>query len=263
MKNRRSVCRSITLCILGTFALPALSQYQPGLGGSRLSAGFSLGYLTRTLDAGEGASETAPELTSVLASLVLRYDIKPGFTLAAHVGYSSSAFDGLVFRRLPFSVDFGQDAGRVGGILFGAEIEKSLLGEGPVGLGIAGQFFASLGLRKEWNLPGLAAEGSVKGKPVWMRASIGPVLSYRGWTGITPFLFPRFDYLWGTFELDQEVQTLEGKEKKDIKSKSRLGLGLGADFEFSESLRFRGEAGVYPRGGGADYSVMLQTIIAF
>ena len=263
MNNHRFLFCAVALVALGTSGLPALGQAYSGSGSPGLKAGFSLGYLTRTLDLGEEAGETAPELTSVLASLVLRYDVRTGFTLAAHVGYSSTAFDGLVFRRLPFSVDFGQDAGRIGGILVGAEVEKSLLGGGAFGLELRGQFFASLGLQKEWNLPGLAAEGSVKGKPVWMKASVGPVISYRGWAGVTPFLFPRFDYLWGTFELDQKVQTLEGNEKKDIKSKSQFGLGLGADFELSASLRIRGEAGVYPRGGGADYSVMLQTIIAF
>ncbi|MBP1768915.1 MAG: hypothetical protein H6P98_3030 [Candidatus Aminicenantes bacterium] len=260
MKNHKLVFCAIILVTLGTSALPALSQAHSESG---LRAGFSLGYLSRTLDVGEEAGETTPELTSVLASLVLRYDLQPGFSLAAHVGYSSSAFDGLAFRRLPFSVDFGRDAGRIGGLLLGAEIEKSLLGEGAFGLGILGRFFASLGIQKEWDLPGLAAEGSVKGKPVWMKASVGPVLSYRGWAGFTPFLFPRFDYLWGTFELDQKVQSLEGNEKKDIKGKGQFGLGLGADFELSKSLRVRGEAGVYPRGGGADYSFLLQTIIAF
>jgi hypothetical protein len=260
MKNRRFAFSVIALFALGALASPALSQSRSASG---LRAGISLGYLSRTLDAGEEGSKSAPELTSLLTSLVLRYDIQPGFTLAAHVGYSSSAFEGLVFRRLPFSVDFGQDAGRLGGILVGAEVEKSLLGGSTFGLGIAAQFFASLGLQKEWPLPGLAAEGSVKGKPVWMRASVGPVLSYQGWSGVTPFLFPRFDYLWGTFELNQKVQTLQGNEKKDIKGKGQFGIGLGADFELSRALRFRGEAGVYPRGGGADYSVMLQTIVAF
>lgn len=260
MNNRRLVCCAVAVSVIGISVLPALSQARSGSG---LRAGFSLGYLSRTIDAGEEAAESAPELASVLASLVLRYDVQPGFSLAAHVGYSSTTFDGLVFRRLPFSVDFGRDAGRIGGILVGAEVEKLLLGGGAFELGILGQFLASLGLQKSWDLPGLAAQWSVEGKPVWMKASLGPVVSYRGWGGVTPYLFPRFDYLWGTFELNQKVQTLEGDEKKDIKGKGRFGLGLGADFEFSESLRFRGEAAVYPRGGGADYSLMLQTLIAF
>jgi opacity protein-like surface antigen len=244
-------------------ASPAFSQVNSGSKRSGFSTGFSLGYLSRALEMNEETAEAAPKLTSLLASLILRYNFQPGFSLAVHLGYSSSTFDSLVFRRLPFSVDFSSEAGGLGGILVGAEIEKSLLGEGAFGLGILGQFFASLGINKEWDLPGLAAKGSVKGKPDWMKAAVGPVLSYRGWAGITPFLFPRYDYLWGTFELDQTVLDLKASEAKDIKSKSQFGIGLGADFDPSPSWRLRAEAAFHPYGGGTDYSFVLQTIFTF
>ncbi len=263
MKNRLILCCAIISVVLMAAASPAFSQASSGSASSGFRAGFSLGYLSRTLDFNEEDADTAPKMMSLLASLVLRYDFQPGFSLAVHLGYGSSTFDSLVFRRLPFSVDFSSEAGAIGGILVGTEIEKSVVGEGTFGLGILGQFFASLGINKEWDLPGLAAKGSVEGKPVWMKASVGPVLSYRGWAGITPFLYPRFDYLWGTFELDQTVQELKASEKKDIKSKSQFGLGLGADFEPSTSLRFRAEASLHPYQGGTDYSFILQTIFMF
>jgi hypothetical protein len=128
---------------------------------------------------------------------------------------------------------------------------------------LRGQFIASFGLSKKWKLQGLAVDGSADGKPVWMNASVGPLLTYRGWKGVTPFLCPRFDYLWGSFEFKETIQELTGSEKKEIKGKGRFSLGMGADFELSSSLRFRGEAGFYPRSGGTDFSFTIQTLVAF
>jgi len=263
MKYRPILGCALISVVLFAATPPAFGQARPSSGSSGFRAGLSFGYLSRTLDLNEEVQDVIPKMTSLLASLVLEYEFRPGFSLSAHVGYSSSTFDGLTFRRLPYSLEIDTDSGSMGGILLGAEVEKSVLGGAAFGVDIRGQFFASLGLNKEWKIPGLAVEGSAKGKPIWMKASVGPVLTYQGWEGITPFLYPRFDYLWGNFELGQTVQDLKGNEKKDIKGKSQFCLGLGADFELSASLRFRGEAGLYPRRGGIDYSFTIQTLLAF
>jgi len=263
MKYRPILCSALISVVLCALTPQAFGQASPVSGDSGFRAGLSLGYLSRVLNLSEEVEDVIPKMTSLLASLVLEYEFRPGFSLSAHVGYSSSTFDGLTFRRLPYSLEIDTDSGSMGGILLGAEVEKSVLGGAAFGVDIRGQFFASLGFNKEWKISGLAVEGSAKGKPIWMKASVGPVLTYRGWQGITPFLYPRFDYLWGNFELGQTVQDLKGNEKKDIKGKSQFGLGLGADFELSASLRFRAEAGLYPRQGGLDYSFMIRTLLAF
>jgi hypothetical protein len=263
MKYRPILCCALILVVLFSLTPPAVGQARPDTGSSGFRAGLSLGYLSRTLDSNEEVQDVIPKMTSLLAGLILEYELQPGFSLSAHVGYSLSTFDGLVFRRLPYSLEIDADSGSMGGILLGAEVEKSVLGGTAFGVDIRGQFFASLGLNKEWKIPGLAVDGSAKGKPIWMKASAGPVLTYRGWEGVTPFLYPRFDYLWGSFELAQTVQDLKGDEKKDVKGKGQFGLGLGADFELSSWLRFRGEAGLYPRRGGTDYSFVIQTLFAF
>lgn len=263
MKYRPILCAAVISVVLCALTPQAFGQAGPVSGHSGLSAGLSLGYLSRVLKLSEEVKDVIPKMTSLLASLVIEYKLQPGLSLAAHVGYSSSTFDGLTFRRLPYSLEIDTDSGSMGGILLGAEVEKSILRGAAFGVDIRGQLFASLGLNREWKIPGLAVEGSAKGKPIWMKASVGPVLTYRGWEGVTPFLYPRFDYLWGNFELGQTVQDLKGNEKKDIRSKSQFGLGLGADFELSASLRFRAEAGLYPRRSGIDYSFMIQTLLGF
>lgn len=263
MRKRPIPFRALTLVLLFAFAMPAVGQDPRDSGNSGFRAGLSLGYLSRAFDLNGEDQDTAPKMTALLASLILEYEFQPGFSLAAHIGYSSSNFDSITFRKIPFSLEIDADSGRLGGILLGAELKKSVLGGASFTVDIRGQFFASLGFGREWKLPGLAVEGSAKGKPTWMKASAGPVLTYRGWEGVTPFLYPSFDYLWGSFEFEEAVQELKGSEKKDIKGKSLFGLGLGSDFVLSSSLRFRAEASLYPWRGGTDYSFMIQTLLAF
>jgi hypothetical protein len=262
MRHRLTLSGALLVFVLAALTPPAVGQAEPGQEHSRFRAGLSLGYLSRALDLEKEVEDVVPEVTAFLASLVVEYEFQPGFTLSAQVGYSSSAFDGLVFRRLPLSLEIGADSGRMGGILVGAEVEKSLLQGAAFGVDIRGQFLASLGFEKEWDLPGLAAPGSAKGKPMWMNASIGPVLTYRGSGAFVPYLYPRFDYLWGNFEFEENVEELKGNEKKDLKGKSLFGLGLGADFELS-SVRLRAEAGLHPRPEGMDYSVVVRTLLGF
>jgi len=263
MRYRPIPCCALSLVIFLSLTMPAAGQDVGVSENSRFKVGLGVDYSSRGLVLNDEEQDPIPNMTSLVAGLILEYEFEPGFSLSGHVGYSSSSFDSIFFRQLPFSVEIGSDSGSIGGILVGAEIEKSLLGGAGFGVDIRGQFFASLGLGKEWELPGLAVEGSVKGTPNWMRASAGPVLTYHGWKGVVPFLYPRLDYLWGTLEFEETVQELKETEKQDIKGKSLFGLGLGSDFELSSSLRVRAEASLYPREGGTDYSFMIRTLFAF
>ena len=240
-----------------------IGQAGPESGSSGFHAGLSLGYLSRSLNSDDEEQEASPKMTSLFAALCLEYQFQPGFTLAVSVGYSATNFDRLIFRGLPFSVEIEADSGRVGGLLLGAEVQKSLFAGGAFAVDIRGQFLASFGFGKDWSLPGLAVEGSAKGTPAWMKASVGPVLAYRAGEGVSPFLNPRFDYLWGSFKFKETVQDLKGNEKKDIRGKGVFAVGLGSDFDLTASLRFRAEAGLYPHGDGTDFSFTIRTLLAF
>jgi hypothetical protein len=254
---------AIILVILFVLAMPAAGQDVIGSDRPGFRVGLGLEYFTRAIVLNDEEQDILPEMTCLLASLIFEYEFEPGFSLTGHIGYSSSNFDSLTFRELPFSLEIDSDSGSLGGILLGAEVEKSVLGGTGFGVDIRGQFIASLGLDREWDLPGLAVEGSAKGKLNWMRACAGPVLTYKGWRGIVPFLYPRLDYIWGSYELKETVQELVGSEKPDIKGKSLFGLGLGSDFELSPSFHVRAEASLYPRPGGTDYSFLIRTLLAF
>lgn len=267
MKLRRFLWLAPIVTIFAVFLVLAppetFGKAAPESGGPGFRAGLTLGYLSRSLSADDKEQDASPKTTSLLAGVVLEYQFQPGFAIAVQVGYSATNFDALTFRGLPFSVSLDRDSGKIGGLLLGAEVQKSLLSRGAFRADIRGQFLASFGMAKEWSLKGLAVEGSAKGTPTWMKASVGPVLAYQMGEGVCPFLNPRFDYLWGSFEFKETVQDLKGNEKKDIKGKGRFAVGLGSDFDLTASLRIRAEASLYPHGDSVDSSFTIQTLLAF
>ena len=230
---------------------------------SSSSPGFKPGlrfdYFSRTVGWDGGKSKS--QLNSYFASLVLGYEIQPGFFLAAIVGYSSSTFEGLTFRKLPISIDF--EGGGISGLVFGAQIDKSLLRGTRLDIDIFGQFLTYQGTKKKWDIPGLAVPGTLEGTPTWRRASIGPVFTYKSSKNFSPYLYPSFDYLWGTFEMKETVQSLQGLEKKEIKAKSPFGITAGAKVSSSAKLAINAEVGAYPYNGGVDYSAMIAVLFSF
>jgi hypothetical protein len=233
---------------------PIVSSSSPGF-----KPGLRFDYFSRTVS--WDGEKSKSQLSSYVGSLILGYEIQPGFFLAAIVGYSSSTFDGLVFRKLPLSIDL--EGGGINGLVFGAQINKSLLSGKRLDIDILGQFLAYQGAKKKWDIPGLAVPGTLEGTPTWMRASIGPVLTYRSSKNFSPYLYPSFDYLWGTFEMKETVQSLQGLEKKEIKAKIPFGIAAGASVSSSAKLTINAEVGVYPYNGGVDYSALIIALFSF
>ena len=77
MRYRPILCCALIFVVVFALALPAVGQARPGLESSGLSAGLSLGYLSRTLDLNEEVQEVIPKMTALLASLVLEYEFRP------------------------------------------------------------------------------------------------------------------------------------------------------------------------------------------
>jgi hypothetical protein len=261
MKYRSMSGSMLIFVLFFAFAPATFGQTHPSSGASSFRPGVELEYGSRTVGWTENGQDATSKMSSILASFILTYEVQPGFVVAARVGYTSTSFDTLAFRQLPFSIEL--EAGGISGILLGGEVEKVLMAGETYSLNIVGQFLASLGFNKKWDIPGLAVEGSIQGKPTWMKASFGPVLAYRGWEGITPFVYPRLDYIWGKFKLDESIQQLQGSAERDIKGKAIFGLGLGTDLELSTRILLRAEAALYPREGGTDYSFTVRTLFSF
>jgi len=247
--------------VLVLFTAPLVIAQAPSKAASstHFQSGLRFDYFSRTV--GWSNDEATSKLTSFIGSLVLGIEFRPGFSLAAILGYSSTDFESVTFSRLPLSVDFG--GGGISGYVLGGEICGRLLSGPSLGIDLVGQFLTCLGGNKKWDIPGLVVSGTVEGKQNWMRASIGPQFIYREWKGFSPYVFPSFDYLWGTFTMKETIQTLGGEEKKDHKGKSLFGIALGANIDVSAKIQIKGEAGIYPYDGGVDYSAVLKALISF
>lgn len=242
------------------FSLTQLASGQFRLESQSFKLGLRSEYFSRTLSS-DVEGET-PRLTAYLINLALRYDLRAGFSVAILLGYASSNYQELVFRQLPFSIDF--EGSGISGLVVGAEVEKSLFSQDNFEVDILGQFLACLGIKKEFDIPDLVVPGSIGAKPSWMRAAVGPVFVLIGGERFRPYINPCYNYLWGTFSMDQTVQSLEGTERKKIKGKSQFGVLLGTVLEVSEKFELKAEAGLfYPHKGGSDYSVMLQGLFSF
>jgi hypothetical protein len=243
------------------FAIPLAVAQTPSKAASSIhfQPGLRFDYFSRTVSWSK--DEATSKLTSFIGSLVLGIEFRPGFSLAAILGYSSTDFDSVTFSRLPISVDFG--GGGISGYILGAEICGRLHAGPSLGIDLVGQFLTCQGGNKKWDVPGLVVPGTVEGEQTWMRASIGPQFIYREWKGFSPYVFPSFDYVWGTFTMKETIQTLSGEEKKDHKGKSLFGIALGAIIDVSAKIKIKGEAGIYPYNGGVDYSAMVKALFSF
>jgi len=261
MRKRRIIMLAFFSVFISALVPPAVSRMpdRPSPSGFQLGLGFE--YFSQTIAWDDLDTERTSELTSVLASLVLGYKIRPGFYLAAIVGYSSSNFDGLIFRHLPFSTVIA--SGGTNGSLLGGELSAALFRGRMIGLDAFGQVIAFLGAARTSELAGLAVSGNSEGKPSWMRVTAGPVISFGHSPSFKPYIYPNLRYLKGKYEFSETVQSLKGEEKKDITGQGQFGLSAGAEMVLSEKFSLRAEAGLYPHGDGNDYAVNIKTLFAF
>jgi hypothetical protein len=261
------------LCLGAAFLLiirPAFSQ--EAVPKIRMSPGLSFEYFSRTVswdpDPTTKEDKYSSRLRSLLGLLHLDYEIQKGSLVGVLFGYSLTNFNGLVFRQIPFSVDY--QAGGIGGFLVGADIDQNLFTSGYFEMKGMAQFVIYLGSTKNLQVTTLNTEGKLDAKPDdWMRAQIGPVLSYRGFEDLSPFLSVTYNKLWGKFTMTETIGDLKGSEEKKISSKSIVGISLGTKYESSPNFSLRVEAILLPfkkgtnQGWGFDYGGSLQASFSF
>jgi len=231
---------------------------------SVLKLGVGLEYFTRTL-VWDADSRSSP-LAAGFAVARLDTELLKGFTLGACLGYGLSSFNGLIFRALPFSLDY--EAGSSGSFLAGIGAEAMLIKAGDFEIGILGRYVLSLGGTRTLAVPDLNASGSAGAKATWMRIQAGPVLRYTGYQDFAPFVALTYDRLWGTFTMTETVQELTGTEDKAIAGAGSIGALGGFVYEPAPGFSLRAEIGVIPysklAGGlGFDFSGSLKAVLAF
>jgi len=231
----------------------------PGIGFEYFNRKIDL--FTKNTDGEWEEDEIDSRLKSYFVTFSLEFELQGGFSFNPFIGYAVSDYDSMIFRTLPFSVDL--DSGGMKGYLVGAELKKGLLSFRYFSLEASGQFMYYTGQKEEWSLPGLNVEGSVEGKPYWLRGTIGPVIIYKGFDYFFPYLSVSYSKLWGKFKLNQDVLDLSGEEEKKIEAKGVIVLSPGAIYELTEALSLKGEASLTPRKGGIDFGAKVRIMFSF
>lgn len=239
----------------------SLAQYEPHEQTQKITLKPSLGfeYSSRTINWEEKKYHS--KLKSYLIYLSMGVEIQEGFLLNVIVGYNSSNYEGMTFRQLPFSIELGDKA--LGGFLFGGGIEKTIISHEDFEISLLGQFFYSIGFKKEWTITTLNVDGTVESKYNWIEAFIGPVFKYTGFDYFFPYLFVNFTTLRGTFKANEIVQDLEGSENKKFSGDGNFGVSTGFIYEMSESFNLKGETSFIPFRDGVDFGFMVKASYSF
>jgi len=253
--------------LVGPAALRAqdVGEAPPAPTGPVTKLGIGIEYFSRTLS-WDNDLRSSP-LTAAYGVVKLDVELVRGFTVGACLGYGLSNFNGLVFRGLPFSLDY--EAGSSGGFLAGVGLEATGIKAGDFEIGVMGRYVLSLGGTQTLSVTGLNSSGSAEAKATWMRVQAGPVVRYTGYEDFTPYLALTYDRLWGTFTMTETVQELNGSEDKKIAGAGSIGAAFGVLYEPFPNFRLRGEVGAIPykkivgSGLGFDLGGSLNAVLSF
>jgi len=245
MKKICSYCVAALIALsLPQFSFPQF-QDEPSL---RIKPGIHFEYFSRKITWDD--KKHTSDMKSTMIALNTEFEMEWGFSLNGIVGFAMTSFDGLVFRQLPFSVEL--DVGNIEGYILGAELKKSLFSFNNFEIGVFGQIVHNIGKKKDWDITVLNVQGTATGKPTWTRASVGPVFKYTGLERFYPYLRVCYNKLWGTFQMDQVIKTLEGTEEKEINEKNAFEGTLGSILELGKGFSLKGEIHIIPYSGGID-----------
>lgn len=268
--------RRLFLLLLGVGAASILivspASAQETVSKIPFTPGLSFEYFSRTVswdpDPTTNEDRYSSRLPSLLGLLHLDYQIRKGSLVGVLFGYSLTDFEGLVFRQIPISVRY--QAGSIGGFLVGADLGQDLIRSGYFEMKAIAQFVIYFGSTKNLEITNLNTGGTLDAKPdYWLRAQIGPVLSYKGFEYFSPFLRVTYDKVWGKFSVIETIGDLKGSEEKKISSKSIIGFTLGTKYESSPNFSLKAEGTLLPfkkgtnLGWGFDYGGALHAIFSF
>jgi len=256
-KSARKVAAG--LCGLALVLTATLGAQTPAPDRMRIRPALGFEYFNRTITWDNEAYTS--KFKPMLFTLDLEVEVIKHFFVNLTGGYSLSNFNGLVFRQLPFSLDY--EAGNLGGILLGGGLRANFVVGGDFEMDLGAQFVTYLGSTETWLLSGLNTDGTASGKATWYRIQGGPVFWYKGFVDFSPYIRVGVDTLWGKFRMTETISTLIGVEDKDIKSKALFVVAVGTLYEPASNLGLKGEVFVLPHSKGLDYGAQAKIILSF
>jgi hypothetical protein len=263
--NRQRMFRILVVFVLLGLVPQGLRAQNDAPAALRMKPGFNFEYLSRTLSWDNDAYMSTLILPTGYVSL--DFEIVRGFNFGVIAGYSLSNFNGLIFRQLPFSLDY--EAGANSGFVLGAQLQKSLVTSGFWEITVEAQYLAALGSTAIFTIDQLNTPGQFDAKGTWMHFQIGPTVIYRGFELFSPFVGVAYDKLWGTFTVNETVGTLSGTEAKSVSAKGAVAVNLGTIYEPSPnfSLKISGTLVPYSKGTGLglglDLGGTLRAVFSF
>jgi hypothetical protein len=243
-------------------SLPAASPLAAAEAGDGLSmkAGLGFEYFNRTVGWDENAF--ASSVRGYVYSLQGEVELRRGLAACFQAGYALSDFGGLVFRELPFSVEY--QAGGTGGLFVGGGFKARASASKTFDVELTASLDVFFGFGSDWALEGLAVEGSLEGRPSWTRVAVGPVLWYKGLAYfVYPYVHVQYTALWGSFRMTETVASLEGTETKSVSGRGPVAVSVGVLSEVSDVIGLRAEATVVPRKSGLDVGASGRLVFSF
>ena len=245
------------LLLAGTAA--GLAQEEGLSKGMNFKLGLGADVLSRNVQWDKGPDGSKLKAYNVFLTSEFEFPIH--LTLGLFAGLSFSDFNGMLFRNLPFSINY--QAGAVKGVVLGGELRKGLFSFGDFETEVDVQFVSSLGSTKKWPIEGFAVPGVTQGKPRWSQLNAGASLVYAAYENFKPYLGVSLSWLWGDFRMTETMGDLQGTQVREMRQKGLVRISLGTIFQVTRQLGLRGEAGIVPAKGGTDLSVSLRLIYGF
>ncbi len=225
----------------------------------KVKSGIGFEYFNRAVSLND--DEASSSLSSYLFTLNAEFETQGGFFLNVMAGFSLSEFDSITYRELPFSIEL--ESGKIGGYLLGGKIKKSIITLNDFEIGGTAEFVYYIGKEKEWEISDLSVPGTVTGKPSWMRALAGAVITYKGYDYFYPYVSIGYNKLWGTFTLEETIQNLKGTEEKKISGKSNISTVVGTVYELTNALSINAEIKLFPYKDGVDFGLLFKAMYSF
>jgi len=243
---------------------PPLAAAQDAVPPVRILVGVGGGFLSHAIAWDEKTGSSLLDTGYGTIRVGVEFPQKASISLLA--GYGGCGWNGLIFRALPVSVDY--QAGAIGAIFLGAEIQMPLAKPGDWEIGLGARYLFSIGSTGDWTMTELNQVGTFDGRADWMWVQAGPTLTYRGFETFSPYASVFYERLWGTFTMNENINPLTGTEEKKIKGQGVIGAALGMIIEPGDSFRIKAEGSLIPftrLAGGVALSAgaSLQAIFLF
>lgn len=223
-----------------------------------LKPGVNFEYLLRKLDTDEAVN---PSLKAYLISFKADSEISERITISLWIGGILSKYDNMIFKGIPISLKIMEkESGTVYGLLAGGGMDIKIAEYENLNFNLFGKIDYCFGIEKNWDITELAVPGKAKGRSNWGRVCTGPKIVYLISESIKPYAGLVFDHIFGKFNMDETISSLEGSESKKFNSKTSFGILLGGEIEIYEGFELNGGAIIYPAGenlnvfGGLKYS---------